>query len=287
MTQSMTAFARIEREFPWGSLACEIRSVNQRFLEPSFKLPDFMRQHEQTLRDRFRKRLSRGKVECLIRFQEEAAQQTLQLDSQRLAQVSQALALVKNQGVAISEVDPLALIQFPGVMQSSSVEVSIVNQECLNLFDEALDQLLTGRAREGAELARMIDQRLNAIVNIVSQVREMMPSIIEKQHESLIHKVAQLGVEIEPDRLAQEIALLANKADVAEELDRLDAHVTEVKRQLETSGPIGRRLDFLMQELTREANTLGSKSIVTSTTQSAVELKVLIEQMREQIQNIE
>ena len=287
MTQSMTAFARLEREFPWGSLVCEMRSVNQRFLEPTFKMPDFMHQYELPLRDRLRKRLSRGKIECLLRVNEVGSEHAIQLDANRLAQVTQALKLIQNQGVALSTVDPLALMQFPGVMHSSALEVEVVSKQCLALFDETLDQLLEGRAREGAELARMIEQRLAAITTIVADLRAHMPEIIAKQRDSLSHKIAQLNVDIEPDRLEQEIAILANKADVAEELDRLDTHVAEVSSQLSAQVPVGRRLDFLMQELTREANTLGSKSIVTSTTQRAVELKVLIEQMREQIQNIE
>lgn len=287
MTQSMTAFARVEAEHPWGSLVWELKSVNQRFLEPNFKIPDFMRIHEGVIREKLRQKLARGKVECALRFHEEVGQQSLQVDSERLNQLLNAITQLKEAGAPVQEIDPLALLQYPGITQSVSADPAMVGQVALELFDKALDQLIEGRAREGVELADLINARLDSISEIVAQVREQMPKIIEQQRENLITKVAHLGVDLDPERLEQEIVLLAQRADVAEELDRLDTHIVEVRRNLKAKGPIGRRLDFLMQELNREANTLGSKSIVTSTTQGAVELKVLIEQMREQIQNIE
>ena len=287
MTQSMTAFARSEAEFSWGTLVWEIRSVNQRFLEPHFKLPDFMRQHEIAIRDKLRKRLARGKVECSLRFHESVGQQSVQVDQVRLQQISEALQQIKLSGASEGAVDPLALLQFPGVMNSTSADPGEVGQAALALFDDALAQLIEGRQREGVELAGLIEDRLQSIAAIVGEIRSKMPKIIENQKANLVERVSQLGVDLDAERLEQEVVLLAQRADVAEELDRLDTHVTEVRRILKEKGPIGRKLDFLMQELNREANTLGSKSVVVATTQSAVELKVLIEQMREQIQNIE
>jgi len=283
----MTAFARSEAEFSWGTLVWEIRSVNQRFLEPHFKLPDFMRQHEIAIRDKLRKRLARGKVECMLRFHESVGQQSVQVDQVRLQQVAEALRHIQLSGASEGSVDPLALLQFPGVMNSTSTDPNEVGRAALSLFDEVLAQLIEGRQREGVELAGLIEDRLQKIAAIVREIRSKMPHIIESQKANLVDRVAQLGVDLDAERLEQEVVLLAQRADVAEELDRLDTHVTEVKRILKEKGPIGRKLDFLMQELNREANTLGSKSVVIATTQSAVELKVLIEQMREQIQNIE
>lgn len=287
MTQSMTAFARSEAEFSWGTLVWEIRSVNQRFLEPHFKLPDFMRQHEIAIRDKLRKRLARGKVECSLRFHESVGQQSVQVDQVRLQQITEALKQIQLTGSSEGAIDPLALLQFPGVMNSTSADPNEVGQAALSLFDEALAQLIEGRQREGIELAGLIEDRLQSIAAIVGEIRSKMPQIIENQKANLVERVLQLGVDLDAERLEQEVVLLAQRADVAEELDRLDTHITEVRRILKEKGPIGRKLDFLMQELNREANTLGSKSVVVATTQSAVELKVLIEQMREQIQNIE
>ena len=287
MTQSMTAFARSEAEFSWGTLVWEIRSVNQRFLEPHFKLPDFMRQHEIAIRDKLRKQLARGKVECALRFHESADQQSVQVDPLRLQQIADVIKEIQLSGATDGAVDPLALLQFPGVMNSTSADPGEVGKAALSLFDDALAQLIEGRQREGVELAGLIEERLQSIASIVGEIRSKMPQIIENQKANLVERVSQLGVDLDAERLEQEVVLLAQRADVAEELDRLDTHVTEVRRILIEKGPIGRKLDFLMQELNREANTLGSKSVVVATTQSAVELKVLIEQMREQIQNIE
>ncbi len=246
-----------------------------------------MRQHEIALRDKLRKRLARGKVECSLRFHETVGQQSVQVDQVRLQQITEALKQIQLTGSSEGAIDPLALLQFPGVMNSTSADPNEVGQAALSLFDEALAQLIEGRQREGIELAGLIEDRLQSIAAIVGEIRSKMPQIIENQKANLVDRVSQLGVDLDAERLEQEVVLLAQRADVAEELDRLDTHITEVRRILKEKGPIGRKLDFLMQELNREANTLGSKSVVVATTQSAVELKVLIEQMREQIQNIE
>lgn len=287
MTQSMTAFARKETSFSWGSLIWEIRSVNHRYLEPHLKIPELLRDLESSTRDRLRAKLSRGKVECLLRYQGEMTDLPINLDQPRLRQIIEAVAQIRTMGDQFGSINPLELLQYPGVVSSAGLNTDVVTKSALELLDSALDSLVETRIREGQELANLIVQRLDAIAEILVQVRAELPTILEAQRTQLQTKISQLTAELDPQRLEQEIVLLAQRADVAEELDRLATHVAEVHRVLNQKGPIGRRLDFLMQELNREANTLASKSIVTSTTQSAVELKVLIEQMREQIQNIE
>lgn len=287
MTRSMTAFARQEAEFEWGSLSWEIRSVNHRYLEPHLRLPDNLRELEGSLRESLRKTLSRGKVECTLRFNPEARVKQLVVNEEFTNQVVSAAESVQ---LLLSEhraIDPLELLRWPGVLQDAKLDMDIVKAAARTLFSQSLEDLLEGRKREGVELALLIEQRLDAISAIVVEVREKMPQILQAQRDNLKERLEELKVDLDEGRLEQEMALLAQKADVDEEMDRLATHVQEVRRVLKQKGPIGRRLDFLMQELNREANTLSSKSIVANTTQSAVELKVLIEQMREQIQNIE
>ena len=287
MARSMTAFARQESQHSWGVLVWEIRSVNQRYLEPQLRMPDSFRDLEPALRDLLRKNLNRGKIDCTLRFEAENSQQGINIDKGRAKQLIDAAeslsALIKNP----LPIDSLEILRWPSVMLDATLDMEAVKKQALALFSAALDDLSQGRAREGAELANLIDQRLDKICVVVGEVRIKMPLIISAQRQLLLKRVNDLALEIEPLRIEQEIALLAQKADVAEELDRLDTHVQAVRQILTTKGPIGRRLDFLMQELNREANTLSSKAIVVETTNSAVELKVLIEQMREQVQNIE
>ena len=287
MTRSMTAFARQEAEFEWGSLSWEIRSVNHRYLEPHLRLPDNLRELEGSLRESLRKTLSRGKVECTLRFNPEARVKQLVVNEEFTSQVVSAAETVQSLLSEHRAIDPLELLRWPGVLQDVKLDMDLVKTAARTLFSQALDDLLEGRKREGVELALLIEQRLDAISAIVVDVRGKMPQILQAQRENLKQRLEELKVDLDEGRLEQEMALLAQKADVDEEMDRLDTHVQEVRRVLKQKGPIGRRLDFLMQELNREANTLSSKSIVANTTQSAVELKVLIEQMREQIQNIE
>ncbi len=287
MTRSMTAFARQESQQDWGSLVWEIRSVNQRYLDPHFRLPESFRALEPALRDQLRKKLSRGKIDCSLRFEVEKQQQGMQVDQQRAQQLIDAAQQIADLSNNAQSINPLDVLQWPGVMLDTQLDMQVINAQALSLFHQAVDDLNAGREREGTELADLISQRLDAISVVVKDVREKMPKILQAQRELLLNRVQDLALEIDPVRLEQEIALLAQKADVAEEMDRLDTHVQEVRRILKQKGAIGRRLDFLMQELNREANTLSSKAIVVETTNSAVELKVLIEQMREQIQNIE
>ncbi len=287
MTRSMTAFARQESQQAWGTLTWEVRSVNHRFLEPHLRLPEQLRELEGVLRETLRKRLSRGKVECMLRFVPEEQAQTLQVNETFAKQLLAATEQMEQLMPVSQTINPLDLLRWPGVLQDVQIDMEEVKREALQLFNKALADLQAGREREGKELASLIEQRLDAITLVVSDVRAKLPQILQNQRNMLKARVADLSVDLDPQRLEQEVVLLAQKADVDEEMDRLDTHVQEVRRILKQKEPIGRRLDFLMQELNREANTLSSKSIVTDTTQSAVELKVLIEQMREQIQNIE
>ena len=287
MTRSMTAFTRQELQESWGALTWELRSVNHRYLEPHFRLPESLRDIEGSLRERLRKAVSRGKIEATLRFVPEQSDSRVQIDQSRLQEVIAATQQLESTGIDMNKVNPLELLAWPGVLVESSLDMNLIKQSALELFNESLKDLQRGRAREGTELQQLIEQRLDAINTTVAEVRALMPQILQAQRDGLRQKLAEFKVDLDPARLEQEIVLLAQKADVDEELDRLDTHVQEVRRVLGESGPIGRRLDFLMQELNREANTLSSKSIVANTTRSAVELKVLIEQMREQVQNIE
>jgi len=287
MTRSMTAFTRQEMQQPWGALIWELRSVNHRYLEPHFRLPESLREIEGPLRESLRKAISRGKIEATLRFVPENTSGALQVDQARLQEVLAATCVLQKAGTEMQPLNPLELLGWPGVLVESALDMREVKQQAQILFRDGLNDLIAGREREGEELNQLIIQRLDSIDAIVEEVKQMLPGIIQAQRDNLQQKLCELSSELDPGRLEQEIVLLAHKADVDEEVDRLQTHVQEVRRVLTQKGPIGRRLDFLMQELNREANTLSSKSIVAATTRSAVELKVLIEQMREQIQNIE
>ncbi|WP_404295134.1 YicC/YloC family endoribonuclease [Halomonas sp.] len=287
MVHSMTAFARQEHTADWGSLQLELRSVNQRYLEPHFRLPESLRDLEPAFREALRHRLARGKVECTLRFEPAGAAEGLSVNAARLAELAHVLGEVRQAVADAAPADALALLAYPGVLESRGPDPEIVKAQALALFEQSLDDLVAGRAREGEKLAALIRDRLVAIEGQVAEVRTLMPQILERQRSLLLERLDAVKSELDPQRLEAELALLAQKADVDEELDRLATHAAEVGRQLTQKGPVGRRLDFLMQELNREANTLSSKSAVASTTRCAVELKVLIEQMREQIQNIE
>tara|TARA_Y100001968_G_scaffold327659_1_gene373146 strand:- start:1333 stop:2187 length:855 start_codon:yes stop_codon:yes gene_type:complete len=284
----MTAFSRQQLEHKWGSLTWEIRSVNHRYLEPSVRLPENFRSLENPIRRQLRDKLYRGKIECLLRFRTvEANQVDWQLNLDLISQLTKANLEINNNIGGDYKLSSLDVLKWPGVISDQSIDEEIFYKEAMGLFEKALDDLMVVREREGASLKDAILKRIASIQRIIDSIQAKMPSIILKQKENLLNKLEDIKAEFEPTRLEQEITLLAQKADVDEELDRLNSHLQEAKRVLDSGGQIGRRLDFLMQELNREANTLSSKSIVVETTQSAVELKVLIEQMREQIQNIE
>ena len=261
MVHSMTAFSRQDLEADWGSLQLELRSVNQRYLEPHFRLPEALRDLEPGFRDALRKRLARGKIECTLRFEASESGASLSVNRERLGALSSALGEVRAVIPEVHMPDALAMLGHPGVLESSGLDIEAVKSAAQQMFQQALNDLVEGRAREGEQLKTLIEERLSAIHDLVAEVREKMPDILERQRTQLEDKLASLQVELDPQRLEAEVVLMAQKADVAEELDRLDTHVTEVGRQLRQKGPIGRRLDFLMQELNREANTLSSKSI--------------------------
>ncbi|MEZ7830782.1 MAG: YicC/YloC family endoribonuclease [Gammaproteobacteria bacterium] len=288
MTLSMTAFSRQQQEQEWGSLTWEIRSVNHRYLETSVRLPESFRALENGVREAVRKRLTRGKVECALRFQSEAkVSSDLHLNTKLIQQLVQAnIEIEQITGTSVS-LNNMEVLRWPGVIEEQDFDKTSIEKQALSLFSAALDDLVATREREGAELQGFIQQRIDSVREIVVSIRNKMPEILAKQKQNILDRLADLQAELEPTRLEQEVSLLTQKADVEEELDRLDSHLNEVERVLGAKGQKGRRLDFLMQELNREANTLSSKSIVVETTLNAVELKVLIEQMREQIQNVE
>lgn len=287
MIHSMTAYARHEIKGIWGTAIWEIRSVNQRYLETYIRMPEQFRGLEPLIRERFRQRLARGKVECHLRYEANPAANTaLQINDELAKQVIHAAKHIQqlaNEG----KINPFQVLQWPGVMETPEQNMDAINNALIEGFDLALNEFIAARASEGDNMKSLIEQRLAAISAEVIQVRTQMPEIITWQRERLLAKFEEAKIELETGRVEQEMILLAQKTDVAEELDRLDSHVKETQKILNKGGACGRRLDFMMQEFNRESNTLASKSISTDITASGVELKVLIEQMREQIQNIE
>ena len=288
MMLSMTAFARQQLEQDWGSLTWEIRSVNHRYLETSVRVPETFRRLEIVIRETVRKRLSRGKVECQLRYQSvENSTTEINLNQNLVFKLLNANKEIEEMTGSSGSLSNMEILRWPGVVSDQQIDTASIDKQAIKLFSVALDDLISSREREGEELKGFVQKRLDAIREIVISVRTKMPEILAVQKQNLLDKIEDLKAELDPARVEQEIVLLTQKADVDEELDRLDSHLNEVQRVIETKDQKGRRLDFLMQELNREANTLSSKSIVVDTTRSAVELKVLIEQMREQIQNIE
>ena len=287
MTNSMTAFARNQAAFPWGSLIWEIRSVNHRYLEPSFRLPEQLRYIETNLRDILRSTISRGKIDAQLKFLLDVSESNqIPINESLLEQLNQAIQKI---GSVTGSVDtgPLDVLKWPGIIQEKGQESKVIEEEALSLFKSTLVLLGEHRSREGIEMKLAVESRLDAITDIVNDIRKCLPGILAAQKNKLKEQVGKLETEVDPDRLEQELVLIVQKADIHEEIDRLEAHVKEICHILARKEPVGRRLDFLMQELNREANTICSKSVVAETTLNAVELKVLIEQMREQIQNIE
>ncbi len=288
MIKSMTAYGRAESSGEWGEASCEIRSVNHRYLEMSIRLPEELRLLEQAIRDLLSKQLKRGKVDCNIRYeQSENFKGTLPVNQDLLTKILETAETTNAQLKSPAPINPLELLRWPGVLDRDVPDPEAISGPLLELVNETLTAVIDTRQREGDKTRTMILERSKAAKQIVARVREQMPTILEGIREKLTLRVQELSVEFDNDRLEQELLLLSQKMDVAEEMDRLDAHIDEVQRVLDQDGPVGRRLDFLMQEMNRESNTLGSKSAHLDTTNSSVDLKVLIEQMREQIQNIE
>ncbi|MCC5878810.1 MAG: YicC family protein [Idiomarina sp.] len=287
MIYSMTAYARHEVKGDWGSAVWEIRSVNQRYLETFFRLPEQFRGLETGLRDRLRKRLARGKVECGLRFNaNEGASTDLVINEELAKAVIRSAEWVQSSG-GNGGMNPLDILRWPGVISAPELDMDALQSELLAGFEAAMEDFIAARAAEGGNMRKLIEDRLEGIGKQVAFVREKMPTVLEWQRERLLTKFKEASIELDPQRVEQEMIMLAQKSDVAEELDRLDSHIKEARIALNKGGACGRRLDFMMQEFNREANTLGSKSINAEITAAAVDLKVLIEQMREQIQNIE
>ena len=287
MIYSMTAFARLEVKKDWGDAVWEIRSVNQRYLENFFRLPEQFRGLENTLREKLRQSLTRGKIECSLRI--ETKKQTnaeLNLNKELANQVIQSLQWIKSQA-GEGEINLTDLLRYPGVVEAQEQDLDAISQDLLTAFDDLLTDFIAMRGREGEKLNDIIQQRLDAITVEADKVRSQMPTVLQWQRERLLQRFEDAQINLDPQRVEQEMILLAQRVDVAEELDRLQMHVKETTNILKKGGAVGRKLDFMMQELNRESNTLASKSINADITASAVELKVLIEQMREQIQNLE
>jgi uncharacterized protein (TIGR00255 family) len=283
----MTAFSRFEVKGDWGNAVWEIRSVNQRFLETYFRLPEQFRSIEPVLRERFRKQLNRGKVECSLRFNANASEKNnLSLNKGLAEQLLQHASWINEQTLN-SQINPLEIMRWPGVMEAEEADMTTIQKEILVGFEHALTDFIDARASEGENLKVLIEQRLEGIIEQSENVKAFMPEVIAWQRKRIIDKFTDAKIELDSGRVEQELVLLAQKMDVDEEIDRLFSHVKETKSILKKGGAQGRRLDFMMQEFNREANTLGSKSINADITNAAVELKVLIEQMREQIANIE
>ncbi len=286
MIRSMTAFASGERATPWGVLACELRSVNHRFLETGLRLSDELRALEPLLRERVAARVQRGKLDLALRLRAPESTASLVVNEALLGQLGELATKLDGQFPGL-RVEFTQLLQVPGVMQVQAADSEALQAEALSLLDEVLDGFVAAREREGAKLATAIAERVDGIERIAAQVRELIPAIREGQRTKLAARLADLPHPVDPGRAEQELVLWLQKLDVDEELDRLGSHIAEIRRILAQREPVGRRLDFLLQEFNREANTLGSKSVDARTSAAAVELKVLIDQVREQVQNIE
>lgn len=287
MPHSMTAFARASAQLPDCTLTWELRSVNHRFLEPHFRLPESLRELEMPLRETLRARLARGKVDAILTLGEGGEAGVSTIDQCRLDAYLQACADLAARLPESAPLSPVALLALPGVVRNAAPDARARASAATAVFATALETLVAERAREGAQLARLIAERLERLEEEVARARAALPELLAAQRRKLRERIEELAVAIDHDRFEQELVYLAQRADVAEELDRLTTHCAEFRRALGASEPVGRRLDFLAQELHREANTLGAKSLGTATTQAAVEMKVLIEQIREQVQNLE
>ena len=288
MLHSMTGFARESAECEMGTLTWEIRAVNHRYLDVQVKLPDEMRPWEQNFRQQVSAALNRGKVECALHFRRTFDQQNeLEINTELVELIGTRIKEMSAELPATGAVNPFDVMRWPGVVQQREIDAEPLFGKAEQILDATLAAIRAMRANEGARIATMLESRCADIAAISKSVRNRMPEVLEAARLKQRERIEKLDVDADPARLETELALIAQKLDVDEELDRLDSHIVEIRDVLERDEPVGRRLDFLMQELNREANTLASKSNDTETTKAAVELKVLIEQMREQIQNIE
>jgi len=288
MLRSMTAYARATREGAWGQATWELRGVNNRYLDVVLRLPEELRALESRLRERIGERISRGKIECALRLSltaQDGGQLSVDaLLARQLADAAHALAALAPGAGALGVGE---LLRWPGVIRQAPPDPARIEEPVLGLMDEALDDFIDTREREGARIGELVAARCAEIAQIVAEVRNRQPLLVERARTRLQERLTQVMETLDRDRVEQEIVIFATKLDVSEEMDRLDTHVAEVRRVIGQDQPSGRRLDFLMQELNREANTLGSKSTDADSTRASVDLKVLIEQIREQIQNVE
>ena len=288
MILSMTGYAVATRELAGGLLSVELRAVNHRFLDLNLRLPEELRLIENQLREKLAGKVSRGKLDCRVGFSARAeTQPRLQLNTGLLAQLVALSQQARDIAPQAGDLKMGELLRWPGVLATDSVTPEAMQQTALELLDIALADFAATRGREGAKLADSMLERIAKIEAIVTEVQPRLPAIVAAYDEKLKLRLVEALGSADDDRVRQEVALFAQKIDVAEELTRLSTHVVELRRILKTGGAVGKRLDFLMQELHREANTLGSKSVAVETSQASLELKVLIEQMREQVQNIE
>ena len=287
LAKSMTAFGRAEAEYELGSCSWEVRSVNHRYLDVSFKLPEKFRRLEPKLKERMRKRISRGKCDVGLQYHRSTAEFGSEVNAEAVNAILSAQAQVQAIAEKAAPLSTQQLLNWPGVLVEKDIDEDQLEVFMLKLFEKSLDEFVEARKQEGFRMAEVVDDRLQKISDIVKALESQLPAILQEYEQRLKNKIEEMQVEVDGDRLAQEMVLLAQKSDVAEELDRINAHVDAVRDAMRSKEPCGRRLDFLMQELNREANTLGSKSISIANSNGAIELKVLIEQMREQVQNIE
>ena len=283
----MTAFARAAIDANDRHLVWELKSVNHRFLETQFRLPDALRSIEHPLREIARKHLKRGKLDCTLRIERASDGSGISINRAVLLQLLAAVEQVRRDAPEIGAVSPMELMRWPGVLDDTPTDDTLLEQTATELFEHALSDLIEARQREGTQLQQTICDRLDNIDRLLKELKPLTSHLAQQQKARLEQRIADLQITLEPGRLEQEVALLAQRADVAEELDRLTIHVEEARSNIQATGPHGRRLDFLTQELNREANTLGAKSVIPETSQRAVDLKVIIEQIREQVQNIE
>jgi uncharacterized protein (TIGR00255 family) len=283
----MTAFARAAVDAHERHLVWELKTVNHRFLETQFRLPDALRSIEHPLRETARKHLKRGKLDCTLKIERQGGGAGISINRDVLLQLMAAIEQVRRDAPEIGGVSPTDLLRWPGVLDDTPTDDSQLVQTATELFEQALSDLINARRREGEQLQQAIADRLNQIDALIRQLKPLTADLAAQQKDRLSQRIAELQVNVDPARLEQEVAMLAQKVDVAEELDRLTIHVEEARTHVNGHGPHGRRLDFLTQELNREANTLGAKSVIPETSQRAVDLKVIIEQIREQVQNIE
>ncbi len=287
MIRSMTGFARRERQFPWGMLAWELKTVNHRFLEVSCRLPEELRGAEADFRQSLAAAVKRGKVDCSLYYRPTAAATSLEVDADLLTALTARAQSVAAQVGGAARIDVMDLLRWPGVVRDATRDVAALSAAAQSLLGEAVADLARFRHSEGGRLCDALEQRCAALLDLSVKVEERLPEVRARSRTKILDRIAGWVSEVDHDRLEQELAMLAQRQDVDEEIDRLRGHVTEVRRTFGGDEPAGRRLDFLMQELNREANTLASKSQDVLTTRAAVDMKVLIEQMREQVQNIE